>query len=492
MKLQTIDPRTQHPVGDVLVESTHAQIDEAVSHSLHAFETWSTTTGEERAAYLEALALALESHREALVKLADLESALGLPRLNGELDRTCFQLRRFAHIAKSGVPFGFTDDPAVAGAPPVGHPSMMKVRIPLGPVAVFAASNFPFAFSVLGGDTASALAAGCTVVVKAHPAHPQLSLETYKLIEQVQSEQKRNGVITFVQGHSFEIGYHLIGHPDICAGAFTGSTKGGAALQAKAHERARPIPFYGELGSINPIVALHDGLVGQEKELATTLAGSIAMGCGQFCTSPGVVILIDEAAHRSSNDLFVAELTAALKSLTPHAMLTPGIRNAFDQGVEKFINAGAQILTYEKVATVEPKPFLGSVSAKDFMAHPVLHDEVFGPACLIVRCASSDEAVKVLSAVGGSLSVTLWGAEQKSAHSIALVRVASRIAGRVLFKSVPTGVAVCAAQQHGGPWPSSTAPMTTSVGDDAMDRFLRPVALQDFPSWVGDYHGRPI
>jgi len=492
MKLQTIDPRTQHPVGDVLVESSHAQIDEAVSRSTHAFETWSTTTGEERAAYLEALALALETHREALVKLADLESALGLPRLNGELDRTCFQLRRFANIAKSGAPFHFTDDPAVAGSPPLGHPSMMKVRIPLGPVAVFAASNFPFAFSVLGGDTASALAAGCTVVVKAHPAHPQLSIETLKVIDQVQSQLKRPGVITMVQGHSFEIGYHLIGHPDICAGAFTGSTKGGAALQAKAHERARPIPFYGELGSINPIVALHEGLAGQEKDLASTLAGSIALGCGQFCTSPGVVVLIDEAAHQASNDLFVAELTTALKAQTPHAMLTPGIRSAFDQGVEKFLKAGATNLTYEKVTAIEPKPFLGSVSAKDFMAQTALHDEIFGPACLLVRCVSTQEAVQVLHEVGGSLSVTLWGAVQKNPQTISLVRAAARIAGRVLFKSVPTGVAVCAAQQHGGPWPSSTAPMTTSVGDDAMDRFLRPVALQDFPAWVSDYQGLPI
>ena len=492
MKLQTIDPRTQHPVGDVLVESSHAQIDETVSQSTHAFESWSITTGDERAAYLEALALGLEAHRDELVKLADLESALGLPRLNGELDRTCFQLRRFANLAKSGAPFQFTDDPAVAGGPPVGHPAIMKVRIPLGPVAVFAASNFPFAFSVLGGDTVSALAAGCTVVVKAHPAHPQLSVMTMKVIEQVQTALKRAHVITMVQGHSFEIGYQLIGHPSICAGAFTGSTKGGAALQAKAHTRVRPIPFYGELGSINPIVALHAGLNGQEKDMATTLAASIAMGCGQFCTSPGVVLLIDESEHVKSNDLFVSELTTALGAQTPHAMLTPGIRHAFDSGVDKFTQSGAKALVHEKVASFEPKPFLGQVSAKEFIAHSALHDEVFGPACLLVRCASVHEAVLALRAVGGSLTVTLWGAAEHNAKTTALVRAAAQIAGRVLFKGVPTGVAVSAGQQHGGPWPSSTAPMTTSVGDDALDRFLRPVALQDFPTWVAEHQGRPI
>ena len=492
MKLQTIDPRTQHPVGDVLVESSHAQIDETVSQSTHAFESWSITTGDERAAYLEALALGLEAHRDELVKLADLESALGLPRLNGELDRTCFQLRRFANLAKRGAPFQFTDDPAVAGGPPVGHPAIMKVRIPLGPVAVFAASNFPFAFSVLGGDTVSALAAGCTVVVKAHPAHPQLSVMTMKVIEQVQTALKRAHVITMVQGHSFEIGYQLIGHPSICAGAFTGSTKGGAALQAKAHTRVRPIPFYGELGSINPIVALHAGLNGQEKDMATTLAASIAMGCGQFCTSPGVVLLIDESEHVKSNDLFVSELTTALGAQTPHAMLTPGIRHAFDSGVDKFTQSGAKALVHEKVASFEPKPFLGQVSAKEFIAHSALHDEVFGPACLLVRCASVHEAVLALRAVGGSLTVTLWGAAEHNAKTTALVRAAAQIAGRVLFKGVPTGVAVSAGQQHGGPWPSSTAPMTTSVGDDALDRFLRPVALQDFPTWVAEHQGRPI
>lgn len=492
MALQSFNPKTNEPLGEVLVESTKADIDQVVSQSKRAFASWSISSGETRAAFLDALATALENHRDALVHLADQESALGLPRLNGELDRTCFQLRRFGQIARSGEAFKYVDDPLVAGAPPAGHPALLKVRIPLGPVAVFAASNFPFAFSVLGGDTASALAAGCTVVVKGHPAHPQLTINTMSLIDEVQRNLGLQGVVTLVQGQSFDVGYQLIEHPSIAAGAFTGSTKGGAALQAKANARPRPIPFYGELGSINPIIALHDGLKGHEKDLATMLAGSIALGCGQFCTSPGVVLLMDESDSVSSNDLFISELTNALGEQKPHAMLTKGIRSAFNSGIESFLQSGAKPLFHEASTAVEPRPFLGWVQAKDFIAHEQLREEVFGPACLIVRCTSYDQAHEVLESIGGSLTVTLWGAEKHSDRNLGLVRAAMSIAGRVLFKGVPTGVAVCAAQQHGGPWPSSTTPMTTSVGDDALDRFLRPVALQDFPQWIDQSKGKAI
>jgi acyl-CoA reductase-like NAD-dependent aldehyde dehydrogenase len=492
MTLQSINPKTNEPLGEVLPESTSVEINEKISQSKRAFATWSVSSGEVRAAFLEALAVSLETHRERLVQRADQESALGLPRLNGELDRTCFQLRRFGHIAKSGQPFKYLVDPAVSGAPPVGHPSLLKTRVPLGPVAVFAASNFPFAFSVLGGDTASALAAGCTVVVKGHPAHPQLTLDTMSLIDEVQERLGLKGVVTLVQGQSFDIGYQLIEHPLIAAGAFTGSTRGGAALQAKANARPRPIPFYGELGSINPIVALHEALNGHEKELATMLAGSIALGCGQFCTSPGVVVLIDEPSHIQSNDLFVQELSSSLKEQKPHAMLTKGMRSAFDAGVSQFLQLGAQALVHETSTGVEPRPFLATVSAGDFVAREHLREEVFGPACLVVRAKSVEQAEEALEAVGGSLTVTLWGADRRTEHTVGLLRAAMSIAGRVLFKGVPTGVAVSAGQQHGGPWPSSTTPMTTSVGDDALDRFLRPVALQDYPDWVDHHKGNAL
>jgi NADP-dependent aldehyde dehydrogenase len=488
-QLQSFNARTGELLGSPLNAHTPSQVADQAASAFEAFDSWSTSTGAQRANLLRGLASALESDREALVALADQETALGPVRLNGELDRTAFQLRRFADIAENGVPFAFTDDPAVAGAPPVGHPAMVLQKIPLGPVAMFSASNFPFAFSVLGGDTASALAAGCSVVVKAHTGHLLLSNRVHALAQKVLSELGLpSGLIGMVQGGGRDVGVTLIRHPLMAAGAFTGSTSGGAALQAEANSRPRPIPFYGELGSINPLVATPEILAAKGAELATTLAGSITLGCGQFCTSPGVIVLFKGA----QSDSFVKQLKDALAAQKPHAMLTPAMRQAFDAGVQHLIAAGAKPLLLEEGTAEAPRPFLAEVSAAEFIATEQLREEVFGPASLVVHVNSVAQVLEVLNAVGGSLTVTLWGAETESPESRALVRGAMRIAGRVLFAGVPTGVAVTAAQQHGGPWPSSTQPMTTSVGDTAINRFLRPVCLQDAPSWMVAHAGRPV
>lgn len=488
MTLQSIDARTGQPFGPVLSASSAGDIDAAVRAAQAAFADWQASEGSTRGSLLEALALALEQDREALVTLADQETGLGLPRLNGELDRTAFQLRRFAAMARQGDAFACTDDPAVAGAPPAGHPAMMRVRLPLGPVAMFAASNFPFAFSVLGGDTASALAAGCSVVVKAHPGHPQLSLHVHGLVRQVlKSLGLPAGLLGMVQGAGHEVGVMLIQHPLVAAGAFTGSTRGGAALQAAARERQRPIPFYGELGSINPVVATPAALQAGGEALAQTLAGSITLGCGQFCTNPGLLVFQRSEASRA----FVQQLLDALKAQQPHTMLTAGMRQALDAGTRAQIQAGASALLHEPSPGLQPRPFLAEVDATTFIASELLREEVFGPASLIVWTDSLAQTLEVLHAVGGSLTVTLWGAGQDTPDSRALVRGAMAICGRVLFAGVPTGVAVTAAQQHGGPWPSSTEPMTTSVGDAALDRFLRPVCLQDMPAWLAQRQGRP-
>ena len=486
--LQSLQARTGEPLGAPLLATTSEQVDAAAQAAAHAFEAWAASPGEARAQLLQGLAAALEGDREALVSLADEETGLGTARLNGELDRTAFQLRRFADIALRGVPFDVLNDPAVAGPPPAGHPAMVRQRVPLGPVAMFSASNFPFAFSVLGGDTASALAAGCPVVVKAHSGHLLLSNRVHGLAQQVlKVQQLPAGLIGMIQGGGSDVGVRLVQHEAIAAGAFTGSTRGGSALQAVANARPRPIPFYGELGSINPVIALPALLATKGAELAATLAGSIALGCGQFCTSPGVIVLINDPA----SDAFVAQLTTALAAQNPHSMLTPGMRQAFDAGVKHMLSAGAKPLLQEAGNAAAPRPFLAQVDAIQFIAKAELREELFGPASLIVRCDSVAQAVEVLRAVGGSLTVTLWGAETDTDDIRALVRHAMAIAGRVLFAGVPTGVAVTSAQQHGGPWPSSTQPMTTSVGDAAMERFLRPVALQDAPAWLLARNGQP-
>jgi acyl-CoA reductase-like NAD-dependent aldehyde dehydrogenase len=445
---------------------------------------------QQRATLLRALANTLEQEREALVVLADSETALGLPRLNGELDRTAFQLRHFADIAERGDPFAWVDAPATPGAPPKGHPAMQRWNIPLGPVAMFSASNFPFAFSVLGGDTASALAAGCSVVVKAHPGHVLLSQRMHSLVQSVlKTLQWPPALVGMVQGQGQAIGMQLVNHPAMAAVAFTGSTRGGMALGAAAAARPRPIPFFGELGSINPVLALPQKLAVEGAALAQQLAGSIALGCGQFCTSPGVLVLIDDPLLAPDavavNDLFVQELGRALQAQTPHAMLTQGMRAAFDVGVDHWVQAGAHLLLRESApATQPPRPVLAQVEAQQFIDTPPLREEVFGPACLVLRASDTEMAQRVLQAVGGSLTVTLWGFERDSPQARSLVLVAMHTAGRVLFGGVPTGVAVNKAQQHGGPWPSSTRPDSTSVGDAALLRFLRPVSLQQAPEWV--------
>jgi len=486
--LQSFNARTGEVFGPEVPTTTVAELETAIQKANHAYSDWQASDGETRAKLLNTLADAIESDREKLVELADAETGLGAARLNGELDRTAFQLRRFATIAKSGGAFVFTDDPAVAGGPPAGHPAMMRVRVPLGPVAMFSASNFPFAFSVLGGDTASALAAGCTVVVKAHSGHLHTSTRVFEVATQtIKALGLDEGLLQMVQGPGNRIGVALIQHPLIAAGAFTGSTGGGAALRDAARARSRPIPFYGELGSINPVIATPAALKKGGDALIQTLAGSITLGCGQFCTNPGLLVL-----QRSSEaETFVNGLVEALKEIKPHAMLTKSMRRALDQGTAAQIEAGAKPLLYTPVDEVCPNPYLAEVDAKTFITTHQLQEEVFGPAALIVWTDSVAQTLEVLHTVGGTLTVTFWGAEEESDEIRKLVRGATAIAGRVLFAGVPTGVSVTKAQQHGGPWPSSTEPMSTSVGDAALDRFLRPVCLQDMPEWLKNRQGRP-
>jgi acyl-CoA reductase-like NAD-dependent aldehyde dehydrogenase len=474
-----------------LFNSTTAQIDAAVLAADAATQTWGASTGAERASLLRALAQGLEEDRIELVVVADRETGLGATRLNGELDRTAFQLRGFADRCEQGAPFAFVDNPEVAGAPPAGHSQMIRVRVPVGVVAMFSASNFPFAFSVLGGDTASALAAGCPIVVKAHPGHPGLSRKVHSVAQRALiGLNLPPSLIGMVEGAGISVGVSLVQQAAVQAVAFTGSVRGGLALQAECQQRPRPIPFYGELGSVNPVIALPGMLIEHSSDLADKLAASIALGCGQFCTSPGIIVAFDD---RASDD-FLEALTRLLSAQTPHGMLTPGIRSAFESGVARQAHEpGVKVLTRKPAASTDasPQPTLLSCDVATFLSKPILHDEVFGPMALVVRVSNVDEVIEVLRKIGGTLTVTLWGAEVEHPDTQRLVREASRIAGRVLFTGVPTGVAVTAAQHHGGPYPASTEPFSTSVGFAAMDRFLRPVAMQDPPAWLKARDGRP-
>lgn len=489
--------RTTAPSGDSgnpSTASTPGDVDAAVAAAAAVADQFASTSAAERSGLLRAMALALELARDSLIAVADLESGLGTARLNGEIDRTAFQLRGFADVLDHGDAYSLVDEEAIAGVPPAGRPRLTRVRIPIGPVAVFAASNFPFAFSVLGGDTASALAAGSPVVIKGHPGHAELSRRTVALAQSVVAQQGLPaGVLQFVQGEGFDVGIRLVQAPAIAAVAFTGSFRGGTSLAKLAAERPRPIPFYGELGSVNPLVVLPDALGSGGAALAQLLAGSICLGAGQFCTSPGIIVLGKDAA----SDAFAVELALAMRASQLHAMLSPGIRSAFEHGISFWREhvAVSVLVDNAECSGSEPRAFLAEVQAKDFIADHRLREEVFGAAALIVRTDSVGEAVAVLHAVGGALTVTLWGVEtghvEPEADIIRLVRAAMQVAGRVLFAGVPTGVAVTVAQHHGGPFPASTAPFTTSVGYAAMDRFLRPLALQDAPHWLLNRAGRP-
>jgi NADP-dependent aldehyde dehydrogenase len=459
--------------------TSHASVDAAVNQATEAAPWWAEASVSTRAALLRGLAEALEAHKSDLVAIADEESHLGSARLTGEIARTAFQLRGFAEQLEAGAAHKRVVDEAIAGAPPAGRPQLTRILRPVGPVAMFSASNFPFAFSVLGGDTASALAAGCPVVVKAHSGHPRLSKAVFDLARQVVlAQQLPEGLLTLVEAASRGSGGYLVQHPEIKAVAFTGSYQGGTALWRLANERPVPIPFFGELGSINPLVALPEALEADSHNLANTLAGSITMGCGQFCTSPGVIVLL----KGESSEQFISQLSDALKPIQTHAMLTPSMREGFEHA-SSVVAEHAKTLVVG-IAGPGPAPRLYRTDANAFIASSQLREEMFGPAAVIVEASSLNEVEQVLGAIGGTLTTTLWGACDDTPANRSLVRAAERVSGRVLFKGVPTGVAVCAAQNHGGPWPSSTAPQTTSVGYASLERFLRPVALQDAPAWA--------
>lgn len=457
-------------------------IDAAVEAAGAVAGFWAASAPSVRSGLLRGLASGLEQYQAALVALADEETGLGAGRLNGEVARTAFQLRGFADEVEAGVPYQTIDDQAAAGAPPVGRPRLTRTHEPLGPVAMFSASNFPFAFSVLGGDTASALAAGCPVVVKTHSGHPRLSRAVHEVAQGVLDGMNLpGGLLGLVDGASRAAGLHLVAHPQIAAVAFTGSYQGGTALWKAANERRRPVPFFGELGSINPLIALPGILERDSEALANTLAASITQGTGQFCTSPGVIVLLDHPA----SDRFVAQLSAALQPIKTHRMLTPGMRNGFDAGVAHLLASDAASQVFEPLADSEgPAPRLFKVDAKAFIEDANIREEMFGPAAVVLTVESIEQATAVLHAIGGSLTATLWGFEDATDDTRALLRAARQIAGRVLFSGVPTGVAVTHAQQHGGPWPASTQPQSTSVGYAALQRYLRPVALQDAPAWA--------
>jgi len=474
--IQGYDPRTGEPVGEPVAETTDAEVDAIVAAAAAAFPSWGSdaaTPG--RAAALDAVADALDERAGELAAIADTETALGGERLIGEVARTTGQLRLFSGVLRDG---SYADAAFTAAEGVV--PDLRRINRPAGPVAVFAASNFPFAFSVAGGDTASALAAGCPVVVKAHEGHPVTSGLTAEIVTGALASAGAPAG-TFGLVHGVQAGLRLLAHPAISAAGFTGSTAGGLALARIAAERPVPIPFYGELGSVNPCVVLPGAAFARPAGVATGYVGSLTLGSGQFCTNPGLLFVPEDVGLLSA----IAE---AAGSSQGGAMLSARIFAGYENAVaEAVAHPGVTELAVGKPGPgpwgATPRVF--QVSLKEFAAGlAVLSRERFGPAGLVITYPSVEDLLPVLAALPGNLVGTVH-VDTDSPDDLELARpviaVLERVAGRLVCNGWPTGVAVVAAQHHGGPFPATTVPAYTSVGTAAIRRWLVPVAYQNFP-----------
>lgn len=450
-----------------------AQLNAALERAQSAAQTLRTIADAERASYLDAIADALDAARDELVPIAQRETHLPEARLNGEVARTTGQLRMLASAVREGSYLEAIIDHAAPTAP-VPRPDLRRMLIPLGPVVNFAASNFPFAFSVAGGDTAAALAAGCPVIVKAHSGHRELSRRTADIVTQaLTAAGAPEGTFALAEGR--EVATSLVAHPAVKAGSFTGSVAGGRALFDIAVRRPDPIPFYGELGSANPVVITQAAVAARATELATGLAGSFTLGAGQFCTKPGLVFVPE-------NGEFEQHLIDAVAGASPARLLTDSIGQAFAEGWSELAAAtGVDVLTQATVSDDGVTPGLVRVPLSVFRATPALHEELFGPVTLLISYTDGAELVNALRELEGSLTATLHA--EKGEELTALVEILSERAGRVLFGGWPTGVAVTWSQHHGGPWPATTS-LFTSVGATSIRRFQRPIAYQDAPEAI--------
>ena len=462
-------------------EASAAHVDEALDAAGRASSEYRQFPAEARAAFLERIAEELE-RVDGLIEAAQRETALPPERLTGERVRTASQLRMFANLVREGSWVDARIDRALPDRKPLPKPDIRRMLIPIGPVAVFGASNFPLAFSVAGGDTASALAAGCPVVVKAHPAHPATSeLAAGAIIAAVKASGMPAGVFSLLQSTRPDIAIALVRHPYTKAVGFTGSLRAGRALFDAAAARPDPIPVYAEMGSVNPVFVLPGALAERADAIAEGLKNSVTLGVGQFCTNPGLTIGIDDERF----DQFVRRMEVLIGEAQPGTMLYPAIGESYEAGVGRLSAIdGTRTIRSSTGASAsdgQARPSLFATGAQSFMRHRELGEELFGPSTVIVRCGSRDEMEAVARGLDGQLTATIHGTPADLAEYASLVSILEDKAGRLIVNGFPTGVEVCPSMQHGGPYPATTDSKTTSVGTAAIYRFARPVAYQNFP-----------
>jgi NADP-dependent aldehyde dehydrogenase len=477
-----VDPATGRLLEPAFSIAGPAQIDAACALAAAAYDDFRETSPDARARFLDTIADEIAALGDRLPERAMRETALPLARLQGEQARTVGQLRMFARIVREGAWAQITLDSADPDRRPAPKPDVRRRHLALGPVAVFGASNFPLAFSVAGGDTASALAAGCPVIVKGHPAHPGASeLVARAICRAVSLCGLHDGVFSYLSGPHNELGSALVADPRVAAVGFTGSRAGGMALRRIAAERPEPIPVYAEMSAINPVLLLPAALQARGSALAKAYIQSLSLGAGQFCTNPGLLIVIDGPGL----DEFCAAAAAALTETAAHTMLTPAIHANYEHSVAAL--AGHPSVTRIASGATDADPNRAQASlfrtdAESFLANPALAQEVFGPSSLIVVARDEAEIGRLVEALDGQLTATLLLDPEDEKLARRLLPVLERKAGRILANGWPTGVEVCDAMVHGGPWPATSDSRTSSVGSLAIERFLRPVCYQNLPS----------
>lgn len=479
-QFRAIGPATGQELDPPFHEANEAQADQALQAAHDAFRDYRRRPAADRARFLRGIATQIESLGDDLIERANRETALGVERLRGERGRTTAQLRMFADVIEEGSWVDARIDHAIPDRKPLPKPDVRRMRIPIGPVVVFGASNFPLAFSVAGGDTASALAAGCPVVVKAHPAHPGTSeLVAVAIIAAAEKTGMPPGVFSLLHGRSPELSLALVRHPLTAAVGFTGSLKAGRALFNAAAARPNPIPVFAEMGSVNPVFLLPGALAERGEQIAQGLKQSVTLGVGQFCTKPGIVVGIEHDATRR----FIASTSELMKTASPGAMLHAGIHTAYLEGVKQtssipgvHVASAAQAPSGQQVI-----PTLFVTDGNTFLAHERLGEELFGPSAVFVTASSRAQMMQIAQELEGHLTATIHGTPDDLREFADLVDVLQQKVGRLIFNGFPTGVEVCPSMQHGGPYPATTDARTTSVGSAAIERFVRPICFQNFP-----------
>jgi len=482
----SMNPRTGEESTIAFHEVTEKEIDFALHQATEAFSVVQSFSIEQRAVFLETVAEEIMLLGEELLSTADWETALGLPRFQGERARTCNQLKLFADYIREGSYVEAIIDIGDPQRKPSPKPDIRRMLFPIGPVAVFGASNFPLAFGVCGGDTASAWAAGCPVIVKAHPAHPQTSeLFAHAVLQAIDKCDFPKGWFSLLQGQNVSVSEQLLTHPLLEAVGFTGSFAAGRAIFDLAARREKPIPVYAEMGSINPVFLTAAAIEKRFEQLAQQLSNSITLGVGQFCTKPGVIFIPE---GQSSSQKFVQKLTELLAQKEEGVLLNKKICASLSQRAHETLKIeGVRILLGGKEGEHEVayKNTLLQTDYSTFLTHPELHEEHFGPLAILVQYRSIQDMETIAYRLSGQLTGSIFLEEEDYPALTTFLRLLQNKTGRLIFNGVPTGVEVCYAMQHGGPYPATTAPLTTSVGTNAIKRFLRPVAFQNMlESWL--------